>query len=280
MNAPRIIFFGTPELCTTYLDSLTSAGFGPSLIVTAPDKPVGRKQVMTPPPVKVWAIDNGIEFLQPEKLTPDFIAELAAREQFDLAIAIAYGKILKEALISLPTHGTLNVHYSLLPRHRGASPTEATILAGDEEGGVTIQKMVFELDAGDIVSQAKIPLEGDEFKDDLLGVLTDIGSELLLETIPPYMNGDITLEPQNADGVTTCTKISKEDGRVDPTTDDPLTLWRKYRAYYGWPGIFYMLDDKRVKITEASFVDDKFIIEKIIVEGETETDFDARVHLN
>ena len=280
MNAPRIIFFGTPELCTTYLDSLTSAGFGPSLIVTAPDKPVGRKQVMTPPPVKVWAIDNGIEFLQPEKLTPDFIAELAAREQFDLAIAIAYGKILKEALISLPTHGTLNVHYSLLPRHRGASPTEATILAGDEEGGVTIQKMVFELDAGDIVSQAKIPLEGDEFKDDLLGVLTDIGSELLLETIPPYMNGDITLEPQNADGVTTCTKISKEDGRVDPTTDDPLTLWRKYRAYYGWPGLFYMLDDTRVKITEASFVDDKFIIEKIIVEGETETDFDARVHLN
>ncbi|HEY1041635.1 MAG TPA: methionyl-tRNA formyltransferase [Candidatus Paceibacterota bacterium] len=280
MNAPRIIFFGTPELCTTYLDSLTSAGFGPALIITTPDKPVGRKQVMTPPPVKVWAIDHGIEFLQPEKLTPEFIAEVASREKFDLAIVIAYGKILKEALINLPAHGTLNVHYSLLPRHRGASPTEATILAGDEEGGVTIQKMVFELDAGDIVSQAKIPLEGNEFKDELLGVLTDIGAELLLETIPPYMNGDITLEPQATDGITMCTKISKEDGRVDPRSDDAHTLWRKYRAYYGWPGIFYMLDEKRVKITEASFVDEKFIIEKIVIEGETETDFDERIHLN
>ncbi len=274
MNSLKLIFYGTPQLCVPYLDALHSVGFTPSLIITAPDKPVGRKQIITPPPVKVWALAHDIPCLQPEKLTPEFIESVKAMGPFDLSILIAFGKILKQPLIDLPEHGTLNVHYSLLPRHRGASPTEATILSGDEEGGVTIQKMVFELDAGDIISAAKIPLDGTEFKRDLWDILSEIGCELLIDTIPEYLNNDITLLPQGSHGITHCTKIEKDDGLIDIEKDNHLEIWRKFRAYDGWPGIFFVnTEGKRTNITQASFENDLFIIEKVVVEGETEKEY-------
>lgn len=270
----QLSFFGTPDLCTTYLDALQKAGLTPSVIVTAPDRPVGRKQVITPPPVKVWAQEHDIQVIQPETLDDDFKRYYQSLS-LDGAIVIAYGKIIPQAIIDAPTHGTINVHYSLLPRWRGATPVEATILNGDEFAGVSIQQMVFKLDAGPVIADAKIPLDGDETTPNLKTVLTHIGSELLIDTLPLWLNSAITPTEQNQDEITTCKRLSKQDGEI--SLDMPGSeLWRRYRAYDGWPGIFFFTESgKRIKITEATYENEQFTPIRITPEGKPETDYET-----
>lgn len=272
----KFVFFGTPDVASKTLEILKQYGYTPSLIITAPDRPVGRHFVMTPSPAKVWADANGVEVLQPEKITPEIVADLETKSHAlgaDLFIVVAYGKILPQSLIDIPKLGTLNIHYSLLPRHRGASPVEAAILAGDLETGVSIQKMVFKLDAGPVIAEEKLSIADDDTTLTLREKLIAIGGELLAKVLPDFVNGKLALKEQNEAEQTHCGKTKKEDGLVDPFTDDPEILWRKYRAYQPWPGLYFIRDEKRTKITKAKFEDGKFVIEKVIPEGKKEMDW-------
>lgn len=274
MSTPLpFVFFGTPDVASRTLEILESHGYVPGLVVTAPDRPVGRHFVMTPPPAKRWAEEHGIPVLQPEKITADTIDDIAMRASAfgaRIFIVVAYGTILPERLLTLPQLGTLNIHYSLLPLYRGASPVESAILAGDTVTGVSIQQMVFALDAGPVIAEERIEIGPDETAPQLRGRLITAGGELLASWLPRIEQGDIDPFPQDASRATRCGKIRKEDGLVS-LSDDPLELWNKYRAYFGWPGIYY-LDErgKRVKITRARLEDGRFIPERIVPEGKKE----------
>jgi len=267
MKSPlNFIFMGTPDVAVESLEKLSESGYLPTLIVTAPDRPVGRGLVMTPSPVKVWAEGRGITTLTPEKVDADFLLSLTPYV-FDLALVVAYGKILPENLISLPKYGTLNIHYSLLPRFRGASPVESTILSGDTETGVTIQSMVYALDAGDILAVKKTPVHPDETSPELRARLSTLGADLLIDTLDHLDDRLAHKQPQDGDGITKCGKIKKTDGEVRPD-DDAEDLYRKFRAYQPWPGIYYFDEhNKRIKITEMKRVNGIPKIIKIIPEG-------------
>jgi len=250
-NKTKVIFWGTPELCIPYLESLTTAT-NIVAVVTAPDRKIGRKQILTPSPVKIWAKKNNITVFQPEKIDNTFIKDISTHNA-DVSIVVAFGRILPQEIIDLPKHGTLNIHYSLLPRWRGASPVEAAILAGDKETGVSIQKMVHRLDAGDIIASEFIELYGNEFAYELKDILTGKGVKLLLENLFEYINGNISLQAQDENLVTKCNTIKKSEGEIT-RNEDSIVLWRKYRAYFGWPGIFFFdKNKKRIKITEAQY---------------------------
>jgi methionyl-tRNA formyltransferase len=273
----NFVFFGTPDVASKTLEILKENGFVPSLIITGPDRPVGRHFVMTPPPVKVWAMENNVPFIQPDKLSPDSLltpqsasgSQLPfAGEHPDFFIVVAYGKILSQEVIDMPKLGTLNIHYSLLPRWRGASPVEAAILHGDLETGVSIQKMVYKLDAGPVIREQRTFIDPNETHEELRNRLIPMGADLLVSLIN---ENDYEGKEQDEEHMTHCGKTKKQDGLVDPIKDDPQELWNKYRAYYGWPGIYYLdQDGKRVKITKARFENSKFIIERIIPEGKKE----------
>jgi|SRR3989344_2590036 len=269
----KFAFFGTPQISADTLEILKSAGFLPSLIVTATDKPVGRKHIISPPPVKTWAIKNNIPFIQPEKLDSAFYQQLEATS-YQLFIIVAYGKILPQELILLPTYGTINIHYSLLPKYRGASPVQSAILNGEKETGVTIQKMVYELDAGPIITQENVTINADETAPQLLNRLIKIGGELLVKILPDFINEKIKTTPQDESLASICKKITKKDGLVNLEAQLPKTIYNKFRAFYDWPGIYFMKNNKKIKITNAILENEQFVIQKIIPEGKTEINYD------
>ena len=263
-------FFGTPEFAVIILDELKKAGFIPSLIITAPDRPVGRKQVLTPPPVKVWGEEHNLPVIQVSH-PKEAMNELKERGG-DLFLVASYGYILPQEILDIPKYGVLNVHASLLPLYRGASPIESAILNGDEVSGVTIMKMIKRMDAGPILTQSVVPLDEKITKPELFRELAYEGGKLLAETIEPYLSGEIAEQEQDESRATYCKKIQKSDG--DITHDDDITRWRKYRAFYGWPGVFFFNEKrKRIKVTKARFEKGKFIIERIVPEGKKEVDY-------
>lgn len=260
----NIIFFGTPSVAARVLESLHEAGYSISAVVTNPDKAVGRKHVITPPPVKITAERLGIPVFQPKNLK-DFEAPKG-----DLAIVVAYGSIIPHSMIEGFPRGMLNIHYSLLPKYRGASPVEQAILSGDATTGVSIQKLVFKLDAGPIIAVRELPISETVTALELKDELTAVGIELLLETLPRYLSSEITPIEQDERLATHCGKIDKADGEL-LATDSDTEKWRKYRAYFGWPGVFYFdTNGKRSKVTLATFENGKFVIKKIIPEGKKE----------
>lgn len=265
----RIAFFGTPPLTIEILDALAASGYTPSLIVTNPDAPQGRGMILTSPLPKQWADERSIAVLQPKKITDDIILELKQQE-WDLFIVVAYGAILPQALIDIPTHGTINIHYSLLPQYRGATPVEAAILAGDTRTGVCIQKMVYVLDAGPIIAQEEESIHKDDTTVTLRGRLNTKAATLLVQTLPLYLNGSITPIAQDESKATRCKKIKKEDGCIT-LEDDPILLDRKYRAYQPWPGLYFFVQKNditiRVKIKTATFDGHHFIPTLVIPEN-------------
>ena len=268
-NSKKIIFLGTPELSVTILKSLLKAGYEIPLVITSPDKPVGRKQVLTPSAVKSFALENGLNVITPEKLGGDALEEIT-NSGAELGIVVAYGHIIPEKVIDSLPKRFLNIHYSLLPEFRGASPVEQSILSGQKETGVTIQKLVFKLDAGPIVAVEKFALDNQITTPELKDKLTEIGAELLIKILPDYFEGKIVPTEQDESKATHCKKISKADGEIK-LSDSDESKWTKYRGYFGWPGIFYFNEEgQRVKITEAIFENGKFIIKKIIPEGKKE----------
>ena len=279
MTNIKFAFFGTPEVASQTLDILLANNLLPSLIITSPDKRAGRDLKLTPSPVSIWAKDHNIKCLKPEKLDDIFLDELfrlTDQEKIDIYLVVAYGKILPETLIKYPPKKTINVHYSLLPKYRGASPLESAILNGEDETGVTIQEIEYKLDSGPILATQKIPIDIMTTKAKLKEELIEGGAKLLIRTLNQIKDGTINKNPQDENQATFCGKIKKEDGLIDPLGDD-LANWNKYRAFYGWPGIYFFADKKdkkiRLKITQASFVDNKFIIEKVIPENKKEINY-------
>jgi methionyl-tRNA formyltransferase len=274
----KVIFFGTPQLCTPYLEML-STEHELLAVVCNPDQPAGRKMLLTPPPTKVWAHEHDIPVLQPEKLRG--FDSVLADYQADLYIVVAYGKIIPSALINQPQYGTLNVHYSLLPRWRGASPVEAAVLAGDTVSGVCIQQMRFELDSGPIWASQEVQIGPNDYARTLRdGVMGEVGLRLLRQTVDiiqtisnptlalPFSRGGKPEIPREQVGEPTfCYRIKREDGEL-LDSDSDLIRWRKFRAYYPWPGVFYWdADGKRVKINEAQFDNGRFIPTTVTRDG-------------
>lgn len=290
----NFVFFGTPEVASETLEILKKNGYMPSLIVTSPDKPSGRKMLLTPPPVKIWAIKNNISYIQPKDIKEglDIVFKSIAQAdepsianfqqkimcgfknniQPDLFIVVAYGKIIPENILNIPKLGCINIHYSLLPKYRGASPVESIILNGDAETGVTIQKMEFKMDSGPIVAKEKVKILPDEKASELRTRLIKIGGELLVKTLPNFINGKTKEISQNENEATFCKKIKKEDGLID-LNDNATKNYNKFRAYATWPRTFFFKNNKRIIITKARLENNIFVIEKIIPENGKETDY-------
>ena len=273
-GSTRFAYFGTPKVASDTLSILIEHGFVPEVVITSPDAPRGRGLVLTPSETKALALLHDIPVLSPEKLDAESIAAIHAYG-CDYAIVVAYGKIFPETLITTFPKGVINVHYSLLPKYRGATPLEAALLAGDSTTGVTIQKMAKELDAGDIIAQEVMEIAPHESARELRPRLIESGASLLIDTLPKYLHGDIIPIPQDATRATRAKKLKKEDGLL--SLDAPAEEnWNKYRAYADTIGTYFFDGEMRVKITAASFKNDRFIIERVIPEGRREmtyTDF-------
>ena len=280
----RFAFFGTPAIAVIILDELKMAGYVPSLIVTNPDAPVGRKHILTPPPAKVWAQENNVPVIQPPSLkNADQVPELA-NPDWDLMIVAAYGKIIPLWLLALPKHGILNVHPSLLPKLRGASPIRSAILQNIRETGVTIMKLDAELDHGPIIAQlpAHIPAEHWPVAGNILDEgLAHQGGALLASIIPDWLTGNITPTDQNHAEATFCTKIEKSMSELTinpkelPSGTIAYDYLCKIRAFDGWPETFFNHDGKRIKIKHANLAaDGTLVITRIIPEGKNEMNWE------
>ncbi len=268
----NIAFFGTPDLVIPILDELEKSGLTPKVIVTGLDVPKGRRLQIEKPAPKAWAEARGIPVLQPAKIDAAFLEEFQ-KYGVDLGVVVAYGKILPQALLDLPKLGMINVHYSLLPKYRGATPVESAILAGETETGVAIQKMVLKLDAGDVIEEAKVAIGEKETAPELRARLNGIAKNLLIEVVQKIANGTAKFRKQDDSQATRCGKIKKEDGEIDPSGDAILN-WRKFRAYAGWPGTYFFGEKNnkkiRVIVKDADFKDGIFIIKKVVPEGKKE----------
>lgn len=245
MAGLRIIFMGTAELSCASLEALLhSAACEVVAVVTQPDRPKGRELKLQSSPVKEIAARAGLPVLQPEKARDEkFIGELR-RLQPDMIAVAAYGQILPPGILDLPRFGCVNVHTSLLPKYRGASPIQSAILNGDAETGVTIMKMDAGMDTGAILAQEKTPIHPGDNGQTLHDRLAQMGAQLLVRTIPDFAAGKIQPRPQPADGVSHAPKIRKEDGRID-WTQPARAIWNRVRAFTPWPGAFTHLPSPR-----------------------------------
>ncbi|MBI4120785.1 MAG: methionyl-tRNA formyltransferase [Parcubacteria group bacterium] len=276
-------FFGTDEFSVIILEVLKSAGMLPALVVTAPDRPKGRGLKLTPPPVKVWAQKNGIPLLQPEKLDGHFYSLLTAHYSLDLFVVASYGKILPKEIINIPKHGALNVHPSLLPLYRGASPIQAQILEGTPETGVTIMVMDEKMDHGPVAAQRLLggvslhKVQNLPDAEKLKGLLAHLGGTLLAEVMPGWLAGTINPKEQDDTHATYTKKISKEDGLIK-LEDDAEKNFRRFKAFIDWPGAYFFAqrngESVRVKITDAALEDGAFVVKRIIPEGKKEMSYD------
>ena len=271
-------YFGTPKVASDTLAILIEHGFIPAAVVTSPDAPRGRGLALTPSETKTLALAHDIPVMTPEKLDAETTAAIGSLG-CDCAVVVAYGKIFPEELINAFPRGVLNVHYSLLPKYRGATPLETALLAGERETGVTVQKMARELDAGDILAQEATEIARDETARELRPRLISMGANLLADTLPAYLRGDIVPIVQDASRASRAYKIKKGDGLIslDAPGDEN---WSKYRAYADSIGTYFYESGKRIKITKASFKNGEFIIERVIPEGKRETAYAGSRELN
>lgn len=246
----RILLLGTPDFAVPTLHALDKA-FELIGVVTQPDRRAGRGMTIQYSPVKKAALDHDLPVLQPQSVSnQDFQDQLAALAP-DIIVVAAYGEILPPSILQLPEYGCLNVHASLLPRWRGASPINAAVLHGDRTTGVTIMKMDPGLDTGPILSQQSCPIRADDTAGIVFERLAAMGANLIVKTIPPYLSGDITPRPQDDTAATYAPQLTREDGRLDFTkTADQLA--RQVRAYHPWPGSYTFIDGERLIVHKAS----------------------------
>jgi methionyl-tRNA formyltransferase len=273
------VFFGTDEFSVKVLDTLCQRGLVPSLVVTVPDQPRGRKLVLSAPPAKDWAEQHRVPVVQPANLKdPEFAQSYKLQtESFDFALVASYGKIIPQNILDLPKHGTLNIHPSLLPKYRGATPLESVLLSGDEETGVTIIKLDAEMDHGPIVAQAPFGLrESKKYYEELRDELAELGANLLADNLEAYLAGTLSIKGQDHSQATFTKKISKEDGLIDLVADPELNF-RKIRALTPWPGVYFYINKDgrkiRVVIKKAHLENSALMIERVVPEGKSEMDW-------
>ncbi|MDX2141651.1 MAG: methionyl-tRNA formyltransferase [Chloroflexota bacterium] len=242
----RIVFMGTPDFAVPPLKALL-AHHEVVGVVTQPDRPAGRGKQVQMSPVKQVALAAGVPVFQPEKLRRAEAIDELRQWSADVYIVAAFGQILPQAVLDIPPHGCLNIHASLLPRWRGAAPIQAAIRAGDPESGITIMQMDAGLDTGAMLAKRVIPLAPDETGQSLHDKLCVIGAELLIETLPAILSGDIQPQPQDDTLATLAGRIDKNEGRID-WTESALHIERTVRAFTPWPGTFTTWEGKLLKI--------------------------------
>lgn len=280
---PRFVYFGGEPLGVPVLEELEAEGLLPELVVCNPDRPVGRKQTLTPPPVKVWAQERGIEVFQPESFKDEAVKTRLTEQEWDLFVVVAYNSILPKWVLETPKRGILNVHPSLLPSLRGASPIRTAILQDERESiGVTVMLMDEQMDHGPILDQLIMPISDENWPvsgPELDEALARAGGSLLSATIPEWLEGNIEPQEQEHEAATYCGKLSKADSKLDidpanlPQGDDAWKTWLKINAFAGIGETFFSHNNKRVKVIEAEFADNRLSIQRVIPEGKSPTDF-------
>lgn len=289
MNNPiRFVFFGTPDIAVTSLNALRDAGLTPACIVTAPDTKQGRGMVLTPSPVAVWADAHGIPVLKPSKLSNhDIVLELQ-KSHADLFVVVAYGKIIPQTLLDIPKKGTLNMHPSLLPKHRGPSPIESQILLETDVHNVGVSVMLLDekMDHGPVLAQESVadglpewPITASKLR----SILGHRGAQLLAQTTPSYVAGIVSPTAQDDTDATYCALIKKEDAELN-FSDDAYTNYLKILAYDVWPRAYFFTEKNgkklRVVVTKARFENNELIIERVIPEGKKEIPYEVFLKTN
>lgn len=243
----NIVFMGTPAFSVPILEALNER-YTIKMVVTQPDKPVGRKKVLTPPPVKKKALELGLKVFQPQKIKAE--TDVILNEKPDLIITAAYGQILPKVLLETPPLKAINVHGSLLPKLRGGAPIQRAIEHQHQETGVTIMYMHQKMDAGDIISQQCLKLKGDETSGELFETLSQLGKTLLLKTLPDLIEGHLQAIPQNKEEVTYAYNIKREEERLD-FNQTVASLDAKIRAFHPAPNTYTTLKGKKLKVIKA-----------------------------
>lgn len=253
MKDLRILFMGTPDFAVSSLEALLSAGYNVIGAVTQPDRPVGRKQVLTPPPVKEAALRHGLAVYQPLKIKEQSALAEVLELNPDLIVTAAYGQILPKELLEAPRFGCINVHASLLPKYRGGAPIHKSIIDGEKETGVTIMYMVEALDAGDMISKVAVPIEEQDNVGSMHDKLAKAGAQLLIETLPKLIAGEIEAIPQNHAEATFAPNIKRSDERID-WSKTAEQIYNQVRGLNPWPVAYTTFEGKVWKIWWAEKV--------------------------
>lgn len=262
----KIIYFGTPGFAVKPLETLYEEDQIEILaVVTQPDKPQGRKQIMTASPVKDCATKLGLKVIQP-KNKKELGEELKKIEKVDFFVVIAYGMILSKEILEMPKLGPINIHASLLPKYRGASPIQESLLHGDAETGVSIMAMDETMDHGDIYLTEKIQIDDNDSLESLTNKLSDISAQALPHALKNIKDGTLSAIPQNHQEATFCHKIEKEDGKID-FSKSAMEIRNMLRAFTPWPGIFTEFNGKKLKIIETTITNEEIEAGKFKIDG-------------
>ncbi|PTG93239.1 methionyl-tRNA formyltransferase [Staphylococcus chromogenes] len=254
MTKNKIVFMGTPDFSTSILEMLIES-YEVVAVVTQPDRPVGRKRTLTPPPVKKVAMAHDVPVYQPEKLSDSETLNTLLNMEYDLIVTAAFGQLLPKALLDHPKYGAVNVHASLLPKYRGGAPIHQAIIDGESETGVTIMYMVERLDAGDMIAQQALPIEDQDNVGTMHDKLSALGTKLLSDTLPSILNGTNPRTAQDDTKASFASNIQREDEWID-WSQDARTIFNHIRGLSPWPVASTRFDDKVMKIYAADIVKD------------------------
>ena len=243
----RVVFMGTPAFAVPTLNALVEAGHDVRLVVTQPDRPVGRGRKLTPPPVKQKAAELGLEVYQPEKVRTEESFERLQGIAPDVIVVVGYGQIIPQRIIDLPPHGCVNVHSSLLPKYRGAAPVNWAIVRGETVTGVCTMQIVKKLDAGDVLLCRETPIGENETASEVMERLAPMGSELLVETLAGLEAGKITPQPQDDEASTYAPMMKREDGEIDWSLS-AQEIHNRARGFDPWPGAYTRFRGKRLHL--------------------------------
>jgi len=261
-SIPPFVFFGGPEISVDFLDTLLIGGLQPSIIITTPDKPSGRKMKLTSPPLKIWADKQNIPVHQPSSLKKFDVSVITG---YPLFVVVAYGKIIPQSILDIPEHGSVNLHPSLLPHYRGPSPIISAMLDDEKKTGVSLMLLDALMDHGPIISQQITPIDEWQKNRDTEHFFATTGAELFLRTIPLYLSDKITPTKQDHAQATECRKFEKSDMEIDPTK--PRQAYLKYCAF---PKPFFFLNNDRIIVTDAEWKNNDFVINTIVPAGKKE----------
>jgi methionyl-tRNA formyltransferase len=250
----RIVFMGTPEFSVPILEALINNGYEIVGVVTQPDKKIGRKQILTPSPVKQVAKKHSIKVLQPEKIKNEYKEVLTLNP--DLIVTAAYGQFIPKEILDFPKYGCINVHASLLPLLRGGAPIQKAIIEGHKKTGITIMEMTLKMDAGDILSQKEIEITAEDTYGSLHDKLSKIGAKLLIETIPKLIKGEIKKIKQDESLVTFAYNLTREDEKIkwEKQSQD---VYNHVRGFDPTPGAYTTIDNQILKVWKVSLTDDE-----------------------
>lgn len=268
----KILFMGTPDFAVPVLEQLLTDGYDVIGVVTQPDRPKGRKRQLTPPPVKECALEHGLQIFQPEKIKePAAYMSILATEP-DLIVTAAFGQILPKAILDVPKYGCINVHASLLPEFRGGAPIHYAIMTGKKQTGVTIMYMVEALDAGDMIAKISLPIEEEDHVGSLFEKLSLAGANLLSDTLPKFLRGEIKAISQNDAEATYARNISREQEKIDwkKTGEE---IYNHVRGLHPWPVAFTTLEGTNMKVWWAKKIPSQAVRTPGQIQAITKTGF-------